>query len=306
MNTSPTSPSPEPTDSTAELKSAAKWLVAASGSIAALLVAGVQLKDARLVGGPVAVAALACAGLAIGAVGVILWTAIAVLAAPRHSLARLAELDHEDGGAFPGPRLDEPRTPLIQHIIVERRLELLGPDRDAIDQLATDRSASYRAMFGGQKVRIGGRDYDPAQSGDLTALQSQSFDIELRIERVLDAAEHWEVRRRFSRLTTVGAVAATAFAVGILGFVWITSTPRPSASVTQPVPVRVAAPTAPGELRSLGLRLECAGQTLRGFAVGGTLAMPVVVVEGTATCPPQRIGPSKDLVVVPVPTTSPR
>lgn len=304
MNTSAAAPSPASSDSTAELKSAAKWLVAASGSIAALLVAGMQLKDMRLAGWPVALAATGSALVALGAVGVVLWTAISVLATPRSTLTQLAEQDRADNGMYPLLRDADPKSPLIYHLVIERKLELLGPKRDAIVQLETDRSAAYRFLFGAQKVEIGGRDYDPLVKGDVSAVQGQSLDLAQRIERVLDAAEHWEVRRRFSRLTSMGAIAGGVFVVGILGFVWLTSTPVRSPKLTQPIPVVVVTPSAMGQLEALGLAPECAGQKLKGTAVGGTLEMPVVVIEGTSTCPPQRIGPSKHLVVLPVGSAS--
>src|SRR6266540_4232038 len=150
-STSPPIPAAQPPDSTTDLKATAKWLVATTGSIAALLVAGTQLKDVSLVGGPVVIGAMAFALLAIVAVGAILRRAIEVLATPRPTLAWLAALDNADGGAYPKPRLDEPKNPLVQLLVVERRLELLGPKRDAIAQLITDRSALQRVVLSGQK-----------------------------------------------------------------------------------------------------------------------------------------------------------
>ncbi|MGW6880815.1 hypothetical protein ACWGEU_11205 [Streptomyces goshikiensis] len=290
-----------------ELKTTAKWLVGASASTAAIVVAGLQLTALEKVGQAewwIGVLALAAAFLALAAAGRVLYQAAAVLAVTRPSIATLDSKDRGDHGNYPdGPRLEQPRDPLLRELVVLRRAELLGAGRDAIGSLVDDLTRAGQALRAGADVTIQGRTYRPAQAADVAALGELTADLERRIGSVSDAAERFETTNRFARLKRQLLPHGIVFLIGIFGFAWLTLLyPQRfagTAKITTPVQVEVTVPSESAATRS-GLEKGCVG-TLTGAAVGGTLDEPVVVTRPTERCPAHELDDTHHLVVVPLP-----
>lgn len=291
---------------TLQLKTTAKWLIGASASTAALLVAGLQLTNLQKLGEAdwwIGALALAAALLGLTAVFRVLHQAASVLATTRPSIGALADKDRGDRGNYPnGPRLQEPVDPLLRELIVLRRSELLGPRRDAIASLPDDLSAAGRSLNMGVPVTIQGKQYRPAVASDATALQELITELQRRISAVSDAAERFETTKNYAHLKNQLAFNGGIFLVGVLGFAWLTLlypqkiTPFPA--VTTPVQIEVTVPSAKAASQA-GLEKTCAGRKLTGAAIGGTLDKPVIVTRAQRGCPAHRLTDLHGLVVIP-------
>ncbi|NUW37044.1 hypothetical protein HTZ77_37425 [Nonomuraea sp. SMC257] len=281
----------------ADLRAAARWLVGASASVVAVLVAGVQLRDfAEL--DAVGVWAVPVALLAVLiALATVVWTlygAAAVLAVPRRSIGELADLDRADNGDFPGPRLGPPKSALISHLVRERRTELLGVSRDAIWQLNMERVAAYKASAfprTGKNLQIGDREYDPDNRDDSAALANLIVDLDRRVQAVVDAAASFETQRRYDRLRRGMRLAGLPFVVSFLALVWLQTLPPALMKVKSPTSVQVVTPGNGGD--------PCSGKVFDGVAVGGTMDAPLVVLPSQGGCPARKLTETDKFVVIP-------
>ena len=290
---------------TLQLKTTAKWLIGASASTAALLVAGLQLTNLQKLGEAdwwIGVLALTAALLALASVFRVLYQAASVLGTTRPPIATLADRDRADRGNPNGRRIEQPDDPLLKELIVQRRSELLGPRRDAIGSLTDDLTAASRSLATRATVTIQGRQYDPTVASDATALQELITELQRRISDVSDAAERFETTRNYASLKNQLALNGVFFLVGVLGFAWLTLlypqriTPYPP--VTAPVQIEVTVPSAKAAAQA-GLEKTCAGKRLTGAAVGGTLDNPVIVTRAQKDCPAHRLTDPHGLVVIP-------
>ncbi|MEV8550205.1 hypothetical protein AB0L04_10310 [Streptomyces glaucescens] len=302
---------PGSTDSlaTAELKSTAKWLVGASASTAAVIVAGLQLTNLDKLGKAdwwLGVLAMAAALLALAAAFRVLFQAALVIGTTRPTITSLDRKDRADHGNYPeGARIDPPDDPLMRELVVARRAELLGPGRDAIGSLADDYRRAVRALTSMARVKILERTYDPKIPADAAALQGLASELERRMRDVSDAAERYEAEKSYQHLKRWLAPHAVAFLVGVLGFAWLTILyPNripitQTAKITSPVQVEITVPSESAAMHA-GLEKACAGKVLTGVGVGGTLSAPIVVTRGESKCPARRLKDTRELIVVPM------
>ncbi|GIH52329.1 hypothetical protein SAMN05421833_14152 [Microbispora rosea] len=282
-----------------DLRAAARWLVGASASIVAVLVAGLQLRSLKglLDVGPWAVVLALLAILA--ALLSVVWTlygAAAVLAAPRRSIGELSDLDRADHGNYPDPRLESPSSPLMKYLVVERRTDLLGAGRDAISQLIQDHTKAYNAIIShgpNTQVQIGAYTYKLDDLADRASLADVAADLDRRIKSVIDAASAFESWRRYTKLASGLKKAGIVFVTSLLLLVGLTALPPHLVDVKAPIPVQVAIPKS----WSGG----CGGRMLDGVAVGGTLNAPIVVLPAQGGCAAQKIENTEDLIVIPRP-----
>lgn len=122
-------------------------------------------------------------------------------------------------------------------------------------------------------------------------------------ERVTTAVNLADARRRYRRLVRSLPWLGIVTALSVSAFIWATA-PANGAPVTAPVRVEVHF-TDDGHLPA-GARVPagCAGRTVDGVAVGGTLEEPVVSSVATTECTLRQAKLGKDVaVVVPLPTT---
>jgi hypothetical protein len=286
-----------------QLRTTARWLIGGAASVAAILVAGLQLEDLAGLDDRhwwVLPLAFLAALVALAAVGRTLYQAAGVLAAPRYSINDLERRDLADHGNFPKARIENPETPLIEYLIVERGPELLGA-RDAIWRLTTDYNSALEGLDKAQKVDVGSRNYDPDVAADAAALRRISVDLQQRIHRVCDAAERWETQRRYDRLIDHLPLIGGLFVAGIFAFAWLTTlSPQQRAALVDPIQVQVTVPNDDTALEQAGLDRGCANKVLSGVAVGGTLDAPIVITQAQDGCPAHKITDSDSLVVLPI------
>lgn len=285
--------------SASELRATAKWLCGAAGGLVAALVAGLQLKDLATLEPNMAAAALVLAGLTVVSAGAVLYLAASVLACKSPSLQTLVAKDRADGGQYPDPRIDEPRTKLMKHLLVERRLELLGPSRDSIESLVVDSSAVHRGLWRGQGIRVEDRSLDPSVPDDLAKLRELATEVDQRLRAVRFAAEHWTVRTAFTRLKMATLIGGTVLIASTLGFAWISVTSEQRIRVTKPVPSSVQVPRDENEAEHAGFARQCAGMTLDVMMVGGWVDAPVIVNLPSGDCPSRMLSPGDRATVVP-------
>ncbi|MEU5397331.1 hypothetical protein [Streptomyces tibetensis] len=297
-------------EATAQQKSTAKWLVGACAAVAAVLVAGLQLGNLEKLGNAdtsLGLLALGAAFLALASAVVLLYLAARVIGTTRPPADDLDLRDRADHGNYPqGPRLDPPTDPLLRELVVSRRTELLGPRRDAIGSLLDDLNQAESALATGAKVQISDRTYRPRlSSSDATALRDLVRDLEQRIRRLSDAAERFKTTQAYDQMRGWFPWLGVAFVVGVFGFAWLTllypQTLPHTAEVTNPVQIEVSVPPAPAATKA-GWAKGCAGKTLSGVAVGGTLEEPTIVTRSQPGCPGRRTDKTEGLLVVPVQT----
>lgn len=280
-----------------DVRAAARWLMGASASVVAVLVAGLQLRDFTDIGqvGPGALLlAILAALISLASVAWTLYSAAAVLAAPRRSIDELATLDRADNGNFPKIRLDSPASPLMNHLVVDRRIDLLGRSRQAIWQLTSDRAKVHKALTRppseGGNVKIGTSSYKLDDPSDKAALVALAHDLDRRAQLIVDAAMSFETRVRYNRLVKGMKLSGGLFVLSLSGLIFLQSLAPTPMKATSPTNVRVF-PAVSND--------SCDGKTLEGVAVGGTMDAPVVVLPSQAGCPAKKLTDTEGLVVVP-------
>lgn len=299
--TTTTAPNPDEA-AEAEMKAAAKWLVASSGAVVAVLIAGLQLKDIGAVTGWAL--GIAVLGVVAALVPVVLFlaTAALVLVAPRPSLSSFLDQEKAEFGPAPPPGLRDPKDPLLKYLVVTRRLELLGPDRDDITALVEEQSAVHNFQFSGSEMRIGQKVLKPTVDADKELVAARKLDLETSIAKVTAAAALWHTQRRYEALLSWKRLLPYGILLlaGVLTMAILASGGTKSPAITKPTPLEIAMPTDPQVLRDAGADTSCGGLTLDGVAVGGTLAKPQVVTRPSGKCPAQRFRATGEFVVTPI------
>jgi hypothetical protein len=293
--TSGTEATDSPGDSTpilvAETRDAVRWITALAGVVGAALVAGLQLRDLDKASSTEALMASTAVACALLAVGTVLLSALRVLAAPRRSLRDLAQLEAAGDpliltrGPAPGPRA---------HWLVEelrqRRSALLGPYPTLDD--------AYRASLA-PKERVSQQapaQAEPPSAGrEHTEAGGRTPVVAARIESV---ALSLEVERRFRQMMRVMVVAGGLFVLAVVTFAFLTRSPNTTPDVKSPIAVTVYVPDATSA-QADGLPTPCAGRTLSGVAVAGTLDVPIVVTRPNGPCGASRIIEPHHVIVVP-------
>ncbi|MGW1768277.1 hypothetical protein ACWCQL_30070 [Streptomyces sp. NPDC002073] len=311
----PTDPAPRPSTqdaaATADLKSTAKWLLGASASSAAVLVAGLQLGSLGALGDAdvlCGVAALASVAIALAAAVVLLFLAAKVLATSRPAISQLQRQDIADNGRRPGKREDAPKDPQLRELVWERGPELLGA-RDSIWKIVEDHESAASALSTSEPVTILGKRYRPSRPADAEALHRIVQDLDRRIQEICDAAGHISTREHYTKLKRHMCWLLPLFGTGILSFAWLTFLyppmfVSPSVKVTTPIQVEITVPSNTAASRA-GLAEGCVKNTpLKGVAVGGKLDSPILVTRSEKECPARRVKNSEDLITVPLPAPS--
>jgi hypothetical protein len=246
-------------------------------------------------------AAVIGAGAALVSSGIVLLFAASVLVSEAPSIQRLADTDKADGGAFPGPRVTEPESPLMKYLLIERRLELLGPRLDSVWGLIAWNSAAHDGIAHNRTVTIDGRTYSPATNeADAHALLDVASELQRRIQAVLSAADRWTVKERFLRLQHSLVVCGLILLGGLSLYVTLIAQAEPRTKVTEATPATVLVPANARAARDAGFDAGCAGKSLEGVLIAGWLDKPLLVTKPTPDCPSQRIRPGRQAAVIPV------
>lgn len=310
----PQDPAPRPSTpdavATADLKATAKWLLGASASSGAVLVAGLQLGNLAALGDAdvfVGVAALAAIAIALAAATGLLFLAAKVLATSRPAISQLQRQDIDDNGVRPGTRLDPPNDPQLRELVWERGPELLG-ERDSIWKIVEDHERAASALSSSNPVVILEKRYKSSRPADAEALRRIFQDLDRRIQEICDAAGHIATKENFAKLKRHMHWLLPVFGIGILGFAWLTFLYppmflSPSTKVTTPIQVEITVPS--GAAARAGLEKGCVkASPLKGVAVGGKLESPILVTRSEIGCPARRVENSEDLITVPLPAPS--
>lgn len=322
------------TEPSSEVRSTAKWLVTIGTGVAAVIAAGLSLNDLRGLGyAPADRLLIAGVSLVVGlaAIAWIVGSAVRVLLVQRQSLYQLAQADRDDSEkpsdrddseeqpprvestqdplvAQVPTRLEDSNVPLVKHLLETRR-DLLG-GRDSLVALHDDLVAAQNAQLRGGSVVIRGVRYSDKFAGT-RPLSEMVSDLERRSDVVERAAENFQLHARFKHLATAMIVGSVAFLVAMA--VFTIATAQQAALVDAPIAVEVRLPTDGRVLANAGLDEACAGRTVKGVAVGGTLLMPVVVTTehkdvdaedrdpdaAQADCPAGRFTAGPEFIVVP-------
>lgn len=283
------------------LRDTVKWMIAAASAVAAVLVAGLQVKHLGDLTGSSPLRLAAAAGSALVALLLALAlvaAAVRVLAAPRMSVRDLSARELKAGVPALQIRLEPVADKLIQSLL-ERRTYLLGR-HESINEFYRE----YVAILGarqqlsrGEAVHFGGRQFDPGSREDHAALAARALQAQRDAERLESAAQLSLAEMRFQRLADRLSLGGVVFAAAILAFAWLTSTNQASAAITRPVSVLVYIRDA----AQAGLPRGCRASELQGTAVGGTFLQPNVITHPAPGCASTLISRGAGVVVIPEP-----
>ncbi|MFF0001735.1 hypothetical protein [Streptomyces avermitilis] len=259
-------------------RSAARWLVAVSGAIAAVLVAGLQLTSlGSLTGGRLS-AAVTLFLIALASVGYILLRAARVLAPTAQTLAELREIDIAE------VRRQAEGAPKGLGAAAKRLL--YGPDFKLSEAVSDFRHALenyglqtldeiYLLYTGRTPVRI-------AQEIRAGKPRLSRNKIESVAQQLISFIELRETQHRYQLLVRALVPAGLVASLAIVFFA-LAASPDPDPKVSRPLHVVVIFTSSSDALKK-SLLEGCAGQTRQGTAVAGTLREPEVLLQ------PKKLG----------------
>lgn len=300
----PSAPSPSAA-ALVNLRDTVKWMIAASSAVAAVLVAGLQIRDlSGLVGSsPLRLwGAAAAAFVALLLVLFVIVGAVRVLAVPRLSARDLSARETKAGGIPGQVRLEPLRDELVQSLL-EQRTYLLGK-HDSIFEFYGGYLAVLQAqalLRSGKVARYESQDFKPGDQHDELILTALVWQAQRGVERLEDAAQLKLAEMRFQRLAGRLKIGGVVFAVAVIAFVVLTTT-QPGASVVKPSPVHIFIQNA----QAAGLPKGCDATELNGIAIGGSFLAPTLVTEPAPGCPSAVIRDHPGIVVVPIINGFPR
>ncbi|MFF3208429.1 hypothetical protein [Streptomyces sp. NPDC002962] len=282
----------QPEEHGASVRAAAQWLVTSYAALAALLVAGIQLKD---VSGITSfwglVFAFGSVLIALLATGSVIICASRVLIAPALTWNDLVRRETEEGTSRP-----------------TTQAELLSEDPPRRDPLL----AELRAFTQIQPVQFNSpRDLrqklNEAREDLASNLSDERRDHVAQLEEAAQAclqqANAWQSRQLYERLIAVLRRSGFVITVCILIFLLASRPEDEPAKVSKPFPVKVYLQASKAALAEAKLSLACRGQVLSGWAVEGELKAPEVVTQPKGTCPASRFTVSDELgIAIPVQT----
>ncbi|GAA1266226.1 hypothetical protein [Saccharothrix xinjiangensis] len=272
------------------LRSAARWIVGASASVLAVVVAGVQFSaigevdDLAPTGFGVA---LLAALTALTCTGAVLWLAARVLVPPRWTMTELAHVEltepekwagHWANAELRGRRaLLAPLSELrLSHLYRHHRALFVA----SVELVERGRAVVEKDLLGTTGARV---TYHAGAQEDVDRLHQRLHLAEQLSERVVDTVNLADVHRRYRRLIGLLPWLGGAALVGVATFVLVTAPPG-GTPVTGPVEVQVRFTEDPDALADADLPPGCRGLTVTGVAVGGTLEEPVVTSIERAEC----------------------
>lgn len=280
-----------------QLRSAARWLMAAAGATGAALVAGLQLTQVSNLQPVPAIVSCVGVGASLTAVLVLLVGAAKVLAEPRPAATEISntEIAALTSGAT---ALETPSDPLLKWI-QEHRTYLLGT-ASTVTELYTDGFMNavnvLAELDAGTAKTWRGQERKPGDDADREKVAAAIITAQTQLAMLEDGAHYWATARAYAKLLGHFRTGAIFFVAGILVFVLtpvFTAGPR-QVPITSPLPVRVAVTDAtlahwPG---------GCPNRQ-DGVAVAGTLEHPEVVLGATQHCPARQIEAGDGLIVIP-------
>jgi hypothetical protein len=277
-----------------------KRMIASASAVAAVLVAGLQVKDLGDLAGssPVRIAiAVGAASVALLLVLSVIAAAVRVLATPRLSVRDLSARELKAGASALQVRVRPVKDKLVQGVL-ERRTYLLG-QHESINDFYREYNATMNGqqqLIQGQVAHLGDRQFDPGIPEDVTAVATLVRQAQYDAERLESAAQLIFAEMRFQGLADRLRLGGVVFVAAVLTFAWVTSTSQTGANVTKPIPVQIYVRDA----AKAGLPRGCRASELQGIAVGGTFAQPDVVTEPAPGCASTVINRATGVVVVPI------
>ncbi|WP_369218167.1 hypothetical protein [Streptomyces flavofungini] len=280
----------QPEEHGASVRAAARWLVTSYAALAALLVAGIQLKDVASVTPDWQLAtALLAVLVALLATSTVIVSASRVLIAPAltwNDLVRRETSEMTRRPATPAEILDE--TPPKQ--------DPLLAELKWFTQIQPVQFTSPRDLR--EKLSAARADLD---SNPSDGLREQVLQYEQAAQACLQQANAWQSRQLYEKLITLLKRSSTVIAVCILIFLWASRPPEQPPKVTKPFPVTIYVQGSKAAITAAKLDAACARQELKGWAVNGDINAPEVVTEPKGACPASRFTVSEELgIAVPI------
>lgn len=266
-----------------------RWLVGASASALAILLAGVRLSALGQLASDqperLAVAVITCA-VALLAAGITLVLAARVLVSPGWTLSKLAHLDahHRWQGHPLQPELEAQRG-------------LLTPDDDLQPaRLYRRHRRLYVAWFQLQErgcTRLPDdlyaerndteQDYSVTNDQDVDRLRRRLEEATSISESIAATANLVETRRRYRRLVRVMRISGVLVVTAVPVFAWAT-TVQPEPAITTPIAIHIKFAQDRSVIQQAGLPPDCANRDVNAIAIGGSLLQPILVSTSDPRC----------------------
>ncbi|MFI7399074.1 hypothetical protein ACIBW9_01015 [Streptomyces sp. NPDC049541] len=277
------------------IRTSAKWVMAAAAAVAAIVVAGLQLKEISQIRGRLSQVLAALLALTIlGTVGFILQRAARILVCTPMTLSRLVDIERDYVNQRAAQQNKPQRTPLsfLHRKKREPHIYSYVEDRgEVLAALGIDSVLNLYHLYRGEGLGV----VNPPPPRDR---------IESAAEQLVTFVELRQAEYRYDLLVKALAWAGALFALCLIALIFLVGAPKSPSDprVIEPIPVRVRLTGGQQEL-TMGGFSGCSG-TYDGTAVSGSFRQPVVLLtpkDATPSChPPAReITPSLGVVIYP-------
>lgn len=285
-----------------DARTSLKWLVAASGAVAALLVAGLQLTGLTTTAprNDLAAAVISVV-VALLLVMLLLVTSARILATPRPLAADLSNREIRAGRsqrATPSNKKD-----WLVDWILARRSYLLS-EYDSVTELWREgfqpATEALVKLGSGESAVLLGKRLMPDAPGISYAKDAKQR-AATAIQRVEDAAHMATIEHRFTLLMRLFPVGSIIFVASIVAFAVFSSRVSDYKILDVSVPTEVT--LAITDAKAINLPQDCVRQfPLNGVALYGNWKAPVVAIEASGACKAQLLtaSPQSGLVAIPV------
>ncbi|WP_236244207.1 hypothetical protein [Streptomyces sp. CC210A] len=276
------------------MRAAARWLVSAFAAVAAVLVAGLQLRSVGTLDSSQPgrlVLALGSAGVALLVTGLIIVKASYVLISPTLTwydlVARETKALVKQAASPPvvaaGSHLRfDPLLTELEHANEMHPVPFTGP-RDLRRALRSAREAVAATPSDENRAKL--------------------QQLEQMTDALLQRANAWQSMQLHRSLTKVLIPSGILLAASVVAFAWaVTPENKGAPAVTKPIQVQVYLKNVPQALKKAGLESTCAKGPLDGTAVGGTLSSPEVSTRRAPGCAAAKFVVTSEIGVA-VPTT---
>ncbi|WP_146046222.1 hypothetical protein [Streptomyces cahuitamycinicus] len=260
---------------TETFRAAARWLVAVSGAIAAVLVAGLQLTALGSLAGRRLSMAVVLFLVAITSVGFILLRAAQVLAPTAQTLTELRDMDIAEvrGQAEGVPPLWRSPRRIAKRVLYGSEFKLSAAVNDwrhALESFNLQGVDEIYLLYTGKTpVRI-------AQQIRAGKPRISRPELEFAAQQLISFVELRDTQHRYKRLTNSLVPAGFLASMSIVFFA-LTAFPSPDPKVNKPLTVEVIFTSRAEDLK--GSLKKCERQVRRGTAVAGTLREPEVYIR---------------------------
>jgi hypothetical protein len=288
----------EPAQSSETIRETTKWLTTAFAGVAAVLVAGLQLRDLAQLHESVGRLLLALIGLvaALLSVGWIIVLSSDVLTSRYLTFDQLINqwLRAQQEAVRQAGRGAKRREPLPAWLYDPLIKELQDDWQSLVQNAADDLGDLHRKRREAFEAVANLRQRSPHEGReggvDPTTLEERALYYEQLTERVVDYANEYTIGQAFRRFRSDSLWAGSIVVLGVILYAWSVNAPdKVTIKVASPMPVSIVL-TSDGQAKLASvLGKNCVAKPIKAMAIGGQFPSPEVVVLPSAACQSRRL-----------------